>query len=176
MFRAFQNLDNKKIAKILYTIVINQARRKEFYLNYGVADTIDGRFDMILLHSYLLFNRLKTNPKKTKKIAQAVFDLMFADMETNLRELGVGDIGVSHRIKGMVRAFYGRVKVYDEGLSEENPSVLEQALVRNLFRKTTPKIYQIQKLSDYIRNENKFLNTQTISDLLAGNLFFNPPP
>ena len=101
---------------------------------------------------------------------------MFADMETNLRELGVGDIGVSHRIKGMVRAFYGRVKVYDEGLSEENPSVLEQALVRNLFRKTTPKVYQIQKLSDYIRNENKFLNTQTISDLLAGNLFFNPPP
>ena len=171
-----KNNATKTLATKLYITIINQSRQKDFYIKFGVQDTPDGRFDMILLHSYLLFSRLKLEFKESKIIAQQVFDLMFADMNQNLRELGVGDIGVGHRIKGMVQAFYGRMKIYDHALSGSDPSILEQALTKNLYRKSTPTITQVKKVADYVRKEQKNLLKLPISEILIGNFHFGPPP
>src|SRR3546814_8966780 len=82
----------------LYAAIVAQARHPAFYQDYGVPDTVDGRFEMIALHAFLLLHRLKQDPERTAKLGQAVYDAMFLDMDASLREMGAGDLGVGRRV------------------------------------------------------------------------------
>lgn len=167
---------NDDLTHTLYAIIVKQARKLEFYEDLGVPDTPDGRFDMILLHAYLLFRRLKDEDERAGEIAQSVFDLMFADMDQSLRELGVGDIGVSHRIKGMIKAFYGRVSVYEDGVGDVSNALLVDALKRNLYRKSDPNDEQVLKVAEYIRHEIDHLTAQDTNQILDGKVHFSSGP
>lgn len=124
----------------LYRSAIEQARQPYFYTDLGVADTVDGRFDMVVLHVYLLLNRLNRDGREGKALGQAVYDLMVSDLDQNLREMGVGDHGISPKLKKMIKAFYGRVTAYDAALAKEKeggdcgPGSLRDVLARNVYR------------------------------------------
>jgi cytochrome b pre-mRNA-processing protein 3 len=174
VFGLFKSRKHTKVAQTLYASILIQARLPVFYTDYGVQDTIDGRFDMIILHAHILFNRLKGGPAEEQEIAQAVFDMMFADMDQNLREMGVGDVGVSKRIKAMAEAFYGRATAYANGMREHDNSKLIAALRRNLYRNSEASDQQIIDVSSYIRNQVAHLKSQQLSELLHGNISFMP--
>ncbi len=176
LFTLFKKSPNDDLAHKLYVEIVNQARQPAFYTDLGVPDTPDGRFDMVLLHAYLLFRRMKDDHGQTGELAQAVFDLMFADMDQNLREMGLGDIGVSHRIKGMIKAFYGRVSVYDGGVASVDNNLLKEALGRNLYRKCKPTDDQVSAVAQYIHRELENLSKQANDDILKGQVRFGPAP
>lgn len=161
-------------ARKIYLSLVEQARQPAFYRSFGVPDTPDGRFDMIVLHAFLLFRRFKRDHKQTETLGQAVFDLMFSDMDQNLREMGVGDLGVGKRIKGMAKGFYGRVDAYEKGLDDTNET-LEKALKRNLFRKTSPSTTQVSAVRAYMQSQAARLDSIDTESLLAGDLAFDPP-
>ena len=108
-------------------------------------------------------------PMLLAEVAQALFDLMFADMDQNLREMGVGDIGVGKRVKAMAQAFYGRLASYGDGLDHSQGDSLNSALQRNLFRKATPTDCQVSAVAAYVRREASFLDGQATSSLVGGN-------
>ncbi len=162
-------------ARRLYICVIKQARQPGFYLYCGVPDTADGRFDMILLHAFLLLRRTKRDQDRTADLGQAFFDLMFADMDQNLREMGLGDLAVGKRVKGMAAAFYGRIQAYEDGLAG-NETALVDSLRRNLYRKTEPDDSQLSTVSDYMRREAVRLDEIDTDRLLKGELDFGPAP
>jgi len=115
----------------LYNKVVAAARQPYFYAELGVPDTLDGRFDMVGLHAFLLIRRLSDEPAG-QKLAQAVFDAMFNDMDVNLREMGVSDLSVGKKNKVMWEAFHGRSHVYTEAMAV-GPEALADALERNLW-------------------------------------------
>ena len=79
----------------VYSKALENTRKKSFYTEYGVPDTFDGRFDLLLLHIFLVFNRmLKESAVKAEDFNQALFDETFKDMDQTLREMGIGDMGV----------------------------------------------------------------------------------
>ncbi len=84
-------------ARALYEGVVAQARQPGFYRDCGVPDSVDGRFELIALHAFLVLHRLKADPTDTAALGQALFDVMFQDMDQSLRELGAGDLGVGPR-------------------------------------------------------------------------------
>jgi cytochrome b pre-mRNA-processing protein 3 len=108
-------------AGLIYGALVAQARDPWFYGELGVPDTVEGRFEMIALHGFIVLNRLKLEKRDgsplAEQLGQAIFDLMFADMDRNLREMGVGDLGIAKRVKALIKGFYGRIKAYEEGLS-----------------------------------------------------------
>jgi len=163
-------------ALALYSSAVRQARQPVFYEQLGVADTPDGRFDMIMLHVYLILRRLKEESGEAKGLAQALFDMMFADMDQNLREMGAGDIGVAHRIKDMAKAFYGRIAAYDEGLADLSGATLADALVRNLYRKTEPEPAQVETMEGYLRQQASALAAQPLEAFLRGDVDFGNAP
>jgi len=176
--RAMLNIFRKKpssewlIADKLYMQSVSQARLPYFYEKGGVADTPDGRFDMIMLHVYLILRRFRRAPEKTQLIGQALFDRMFVDIDQNLREMGAGDIGVAYRVKDMAKAFYGRIAAYDEGLDGENDACLANALRRNLFRKTLPHDRDVRAMAEYVREQVLSLDKQgTLEILESQNVF-----
>lgn len=145
----FRRSQPKSAAHDVYRVVLARAREPWFYRSLGVPDTVDGRFEMVALHAFLLLRRLKGEPGATA-FGQDFFDAMFDDMDLNLREMGAGDMGVGKRVKAMVQAFYGRVAAYDHGLSGEG---LDEALTKNLYGTVSPAPADVRLMSDYIRRQ-----------------------
>lgn len=160
----------------LYGAIVRQARQAAFYRICGVPDTPDGRFDMIALHAVLVLRRLRREGEAGRPLAQALFDHMFADMDENLREMGVGDLGVGKRVKAMARAFYGRLAAYDAAITADDRAAAAHALERNLFRKCTPTPEQLAAVTDYLFTESARLDAHPLDRLLKGDVTFGPPP
>ena len=159
-------------ARQLYVGAVHQARRPEFYLHCNVPDTVDGRFDMIVLHVVLVMRRLKRDHDQAAETAQALFDLMFADMDQNLREMGVGDIGIGKRVKALAKSFFGRLAAYDLALNAEDDLALYSALRRNVYRKCSPSDGDVMTMAAYVRRESARLEGLPIKVLLSGDLSF----
>jgi cytochrome b pre-mRNA-processing protein 3 len=122
----------RKTAKALYAALVAQARRPEFYARLGVPDSLDGRFEMVALHMFIVLRRLKASPAQSSGLAQALVDLFVEDMDASLREMGAGDLGVGRRVKRMAQALYGRIAAYEKGLAGPEELLIE-ALRRNLY-------------------------------------------
>ena len=168
------------IAHDLYVAAVAQARQPLFYAEYGVPDTVDGRFDLIILHVYLFLRQLNqlalTDGGSAESVqaaqrAQSLFDIMFSDMDRSLREMGVSDISIGKRVKHMVKAFYGRAVAYDEGLTGPD-TVLRNALERNLFGTVQPSQNQLAAMAEYLRYQADNLAKASDQDILAGKLKF----
>ena len=160
----------------LYARAVAQARDPAFYDAMGVPDTVDGRFEMIALHVYLILRRLKPEGADAADLSQALFDAMFEDMDRSLREMGVGDLSVGKRVKAMARGFYGRIKAYDEGLAAEDPAVLAEAMRRNLYGTGAPDGAQCAGMAAYLRREADALTALPGETVMAAEYAFGPPP
>jgi cytochrome b pre-mRNA-processing protein 3 len=138
-------------ARALYAQIARAARTPDFYAVLGVPDTIDGRFDLIVLHAHLVLRRLKAAGGQGRALGQALFDTMFADMDEALRELGVGDLSVGRKIREMTEAYYGRALAYEEALqSPGDKALLEAALTRNVYQGMAPGTAALATLADYV--------------------------
>ena len=168
-------------AQALYAAAVAEGRRDIHFTAWGVPDTVDGRFDMISLVVALINRRIglagREHAARIQELAQDLFDVMFADMDINLRELGVSDEGMKHRIKPMASAHLGRVKAYTDALAEPDQAAcikaLSAALTRNVYRAVenadpTPLAKRMVELA-------RQLDACSDDDILAGRITFNPP-
>ncbi|WP_270939389.1 ubiquinol-cytochrome C chaperone family protein, partial [Falsiroseomonas oryzae] len=135
----FARKPHERAGFALYGAAVAAARQPVFFEALGVPDTLDGRFDLVSLHAGLLVCRIsRDDDPRAKDLAQAVFDAMFADMDVNLREMGVGDLAVGKRVKRMWEAFHGRATAYDAALRAGDLAGLAEALGRNVWRGEAP--------------------------------------
>jgi cytochrome b pre-mRNA-processing protein 3 len=170
----FRRAPHERAGFELYTTAVRAAREPYLYENCGVPNTLDGRFDLICLHNFLVIHRLTREPEPGPALAQAVFDAMFTDMDVNLREMGVGDLSVSKKVKAMWNAFHGRSLVYAAALRENDAMALEIALVRNVWRGTPPPNGGGAMLARLTQAQLTLLLTQPLSEFLAGRVRFLP--
>ena len=175
MPRFFRSHPHEGAAQTLYGEIVAQTRRSAFFLDCGLPDTVDGRFDLLVLHVFLVMHRLKRDPADTAELSQALFDVLFADMDESLRELGVGDMGVGRRIKAMAEGFYGRTLAYERAL-EEGEEALEHCVRRNLLAGAEANPAQVRALAGYIQREVAALAEQDLAGLANGRVAFGPPP
>jgi cytochrome b pre-mRNA-processing protein 3 len=158
----------------LYGAAVAQARDPLWYAQLCVPDTLDGRFDMIALFVFLVVDRARRDEdRRGPVLAQAVFDAMFADMDQNLREMGVGDLSVGKKVKTMWEAFNGRAQAYAAALQSPDQSVLAEALARNVWRsKSVPGA--AHSLARAVRREAAHLAAQPFARLASGAVTFLP--
>ena len=159
-------------AATLYGLIVAQARQRGFYLA-GVPDTVQGRYEMIALHIFLVLHRLKQEGGRGADLAQDLFDLMFQDMDRNLRELGTGDLAVGKRIKALAQGLYGRIAAYEKGLAATGE--LEQALTRNIFPDMAVRPELLSSLAEYLRGAVAGLAAQSYDELAVGRVVFTLP-
>jgi cytochrome b pre-mRNA-processing protein 3 len=156
----------------LYAAAVAAAREPFLYRSLGVADTLDGRFDLVCLHAVLLVRRLRREAERGPALAQAVFDAMFSDMDVNLREMGVGDLSVGRRVRAMWEAFNGRAHAYDAALTAGDAAALEAALLRNVWRGAPPPDGCAAALARLVTAQAAYLDRQGFNMLMAGEAFF----
>ena len=155
----------------IYGMIVTQAREPLFYRDLGVADTVNGRFDLLLMHLWLVLRRLKA-AEGGKELSQALFDHFCNDMDDNLRELGVSDLKVPKRMQAFGEAFYGRTAAYDLALSEGREA-LAQALCKNVLN--GERIEQARRLAAYTEAAMTALAGEGDAVLLSGRFRFPSP-
>jgi cytochrome b pre-mRNA-processing protein 3 len=160
--RLFQAPKFEAEARALYRQIAARARHPILFTDYGVPDTIDGRFEMLCLHAYAVFHALKGKGADAEALSQAVYDAMFADLDGSLRELGAADLGVGKRIKAMTEALNGRIQAYDRDAE------LDEAIRRNVYGTVTPSDEQVRWMARYLREVREALTRAPLQSILDG--------
>lgn len=172
--RIFGRSDREQEAYAIYAALVSQARKPALYLDGGVPDTLEGRFEMLALHAFLVLRRLRkvddSDAAEAKLLGQKVFDILFDDMDQTLREIGISDLKVGKEIKTMASAFYGRIGAYDDGLDSPESDALETALTRNVYAGVTPDVGFLGDMVAYVRRFDAALTGFSTASLLKGEL------
>jgi cytochrome b pre-mRNA-processing protein 3 len=151
---------------------VAQARLPQLYRDYAVPDTVNGRFDLIILHLALVLDRLAAIGK-VRGLGQGLFDRFWQDMDHNLREMGVGDLAVPKRMRRMGEAFYGRAQAYRVALAADDDNGLAAALRRNIYAGAPDA--PAHRLAAYMREAVRQLQAQDQGAIAAGQLRFPEP-
>ena len=161
-------------ARRLYHKIVEQARLPVFYEKFGVPDTANGRFDMIVLHCFCVMQRLKKEPQGYD-LSQMLMTVLVDDLDRNLREMGVGDLSVGKKVKRIAEGFYGRLAAYSTGMNGDQTGLAE-ALKRNLYSSIeNPDEGSVTQIVDYLCREIDRLDGTGFDSLQAGTVAFGQP-
>jgi cytochrome b pre-mRNA-processing protein 3 len=170
----FRRSSNNRSIRSLYGAIVAQARSTAFYSDYGVPDTVEGRFDLIVLHLVLLLHRLAREDHAARGLGQELFAAFCRDLDDNLREMGVGDLAVPKRMRQFAEAFYGRQAVYLAALAAPDERAFEAALARNIFQAVGVDDGAV-RLACYARALLRGLDAEAERDLMRGEIAFPKP-
>ena len=174
ILRPFRRSLNAGSIACLYGAIVAQARLPAFYVEFGVPDTIEGRFDLLVLHLVLVLRRLSRAGDRGRAVGQQLFDAFCRDLDGNLREMGVGDLTVPKRMRRFGEAFYGRQAAYLAALDAENPADFENALSRNILQVDGIDA-RAACLARYARSVAGQLDAQEDAGLFGGAMDFPDP-
>jgi cytochrome b pre-mRNA-processing protein 3 len=169
----FRRNSQARTIHAFYGAIVAQARSVAFYADYRVPDTVEGRFDLIVLHLVLLLNRLGRRAEAAHGLGQELFDAFCRDLDANLREMGVGDLAVPKRMQAFAEAFYGRQAAYLAALGAADERVFEKALARNIFPAGDDA--GAAQLARYARAAVTRLDAQDDGALIRGEVVFPSP-
>jgi len=162
----------QKTATELYGSIVTQSRDPKFYLVSGVADTIDGRYGVLVLHMWLALGRLRHEGQSAIGLSQALLEAFITDMDDNMREIGVGDLSVPRKVKKAAAGLYDRGRAYDAALAAGDGDGLAATIAQHMDR---PSEWPGgATLAAYLRRAHAHVAALPGGELLAGRLTFPP--
>lgn len=174
IFQRFRRSRRPDTISALYGTIVAQARLPCFYRDYAVPDTINGRFDLLVLHLTLMIERL-SGEEALREQSQALFDRFCQDMDGNLREIGIADLKVPKEMRRMGEAFYGRAQAYRNGLTEADDGALAEAVSRNVYGGAPADQGLPQRFAAYMRKVARHLAGQDAAALVVGTVSWPDP-
>ena len=170
VLRLFRRSANRQLIDRLSGEIVAAARDPVLFTEYGIDDSLEGRFEAVTLHAVLVLRRLNRMDPPAPEIAQDLTDAIFRSFEIALREMGVGDISVPKRMKTIAGAFLGRAAAYDLALRGGAPA-LKAALARNVYdgRKNP------DRLARYVETANETLAEASLEAFTQGPVPFPEP-
>jgi cytochrome b pre-mRNA-processing protein 3 len=160
-------------ARELYRSIVEQSRRPEFFVEYGVPDTPTGRFEVLVLHLFLVMHRMREEDGLAV-LARSLSEEAILDFDRNMREMGIGDLSVGRKVKSLAEGMYGRFGAYTDGLQNGNTE-LSEALRRNLFFDGTPSEEVVAAVVMYVKQETLALKEKPASIWQDGHVDFGSP-
>ena len=164
----------RRTARSLYGSIVTAARRRILYADLGVPDTMQGRFEMILLHLALTIRRLGIEGGAGKGVAQALTEAFVVDMDDVMREMTFSDLAVPREIKRATAALFDRHNAYLAALTSPHDILLTQALEAQLAY-LEPAGLDAGGLAQYVRRAASALADQSGSQILGGHLAWPEP-
>lgn len=159
----------KAVVTSLHDALNAAARRPVLFDPLGLADTVEGRFESVTLHTIVLVRRLNALPAPGPEIAVDLLDAVFTNFELALRVIGIGDVSVPKRMKKFATSFYGRVGAYEEALAAGDRGALSTALLKNAYAGEVPP-ETADRLTEEAFALDRQLDVLAIDEVVAGRL------
>ncbi len=180
MLNLFRRSETHATIERLYGAIVAQARQPAFYTDFSIPDTVEGRLELLMLHTFLVCHRLKGEADQGRAVSQAVFDAFLDDLDRTMREMGIGDLSVPKKMKKIGQAFYDRTAAYDAALQAPD-DVLPQVLARNVFARyegaSAPQdaAMAAASLATYVRVATRQLAAIPTAEFARGAVTFPTP-
>lgn len=166
--RIFKPRPARTAGEALYAAAAAQARQPALYLQGGVPDSREGRFELYTLHVVLLMDRLRGEGAQADETSQALSERYVRGLDDAFRELGVGDVALAKKMKALGQAFYGRLKAYGEAFAALPDAVaLEDVIARTVLEGGEG---DRAGLTDYVLRTRTALAGQPLDALCAGDV------
>ena len=170
--RLFREKPARVAGRALYAAVVDKARSPVLFHDLGIPDTVEGRFESYSLHVFLLLERFKAQGEQAAEVSQALCDTYISALDNTLREMGMGDEGVSKRMRRLGEAFYGRIRSYEAALAPlPDTAALEAMLVRTVYADADAS--GAPRMAAYIVAQRLTLAGQPTERLCAGEVTWN---
>jgi cytochrome b pre-mRNA-processing protein 3 len=111
----------------LYEAAVTLARDPAWYRDGGVPDTLEGRFAMVAAVTALILLRLEAEGDAARRDSVLLTETFIDDMDSSLRESGIGDFVVGKHVGKLVGALGGRVGAF------RGTESLDAPVGRNVF-------------------------------------------
>ena len=134
--RIFGRGDRRRRLDPLYRAVVAAAREPSWYREGQVPDTMDGRFDMVAAVTALVLLRLEAAGETGREPSALLTELFVEDMDSSLRQIGIGDYVVGKHMGRMMGALGGRLGALREARAQGG--ALEAFARRNIFHDAPP--------------------------------------
>ena len=171
LFSLFRRSPNQPLIDRLHGEIMAAARQPALFTEYGVADTVAGRFEALCLSAAVALGRIAALPDPGPAVAQEVTDALFRHLDVALREIGVGDVSVPKKMKTLAQGYLGRVGAYSGPLERGDAEALARAIARNVFGdESRAQDAQAQRMARYALSWRAELADLTVERLLAGPL------
>ncbi|MGI9385433.1 MAG: ubiquinol-cytochrome C chaperone family protein [Methyloligellaceae bacterium] len=170
-----QRRSRHQAAQKIYDSIVGQARHPTFYGALGVGDRLEARFELLVLHVFLVLDRLQRDGSDGAAIGQELVDAFVRDMDTTLRELGVGDLSVPKKVRLTAAVFHDRLQDYRKALAVTDQGPLEATLERYVFSDPDPRPESTVQLAAYTRAAALRLNNQKLGEISSGRIDFPEP-
>jgi cytochrome b pre-mRNA-processing protein 3 len=158
----------------LYGAIVTQARQPAFFAGMGIADTPEGRCEMIILHLVLVLERLRREGAKGEQLARLAVETFVTDVDDSLREMGVGDMAVPKKVRRAAVGLYERSAAYRRALALGDEPLARELAAAIPGLDVAPE--KARLLAAYVRRTARHLGTVTRSDILGGKVTFATAP
>jgi cytochrome b pre-mRNA-processing protein 3 len=167
IFGLFRGDDEKKAVERLYVEIVAASRQPVLYTTLHVPDSLEGRFEALTLHVALVQRQLKAIGAPAARVGQLLTECFFADLDSAMREIGIGDMGVPRKMKTLAGAYFGRLAAYDAMLAPGGDP--EATLARNLLGVgTEPEaVASARPVAAYAAGVAAALSTRDLAGILA---------
>lgn len=149
----------------LYQAIVAEARAPHYYVDGRVHDNVDGRFDMVAAVLAITLLRLETEAQRESTLLTEIF---IDDMESSLRQMGIGDFVVGKHVVKLMGALGGRLTAFRTPLS--NGEGFREAVRHNIFHDTPPSEAAIDHVEGRLRALHFGLENAALETILAGRL------
>ena len=177
MLKLLSGLKPKARAEIvdatkIYQKIMGQSRLPVFYGDGLVADSYDGRMEMLCMHLSVVMNALTGQGENGAKLNQAIYDVMIDNFDVALREEGLSDTGVSRRIKPLAKMFYARAEMYWGELAKNDGEFTTIVKKHILDSEGEPKAESVEKFTAYIKGFAQNLDGLNLGDIARARFSF----
>ena len=148
----------------LYEATVALARDPAWYREGGVPDTLEGRFAMVAAVTALILLRLETEGDAGRRESVLLTETFIADMDSSLRQIGIGDFVVGKHVGKLVGALGGRVGAFREA------DALDEPARRNVFAGEETDPAKVRFVAARLEALRERLRAVPLERLLAGEM------
>ncbi len=175
MFKWLKNqAEKRQNAKNLYMLATSHAGNTEFYSSYQVSDSIEGRYEMLCIHIFLLLERLRHEDKE-KQLSELITELLVKDLELNYFESEIKNLDRADKINQRIGGFYNRSADYQSALRQSRRDLLEQSVTKHVFNDLNNYDERAKYLANYIFAAHNYLNSIPFRDIESAKFLFVEP-
>jgi cytochrome b pre-mRNA-processing protein 3 len=147
LFRTLTARPNRGAA--MFDAITAAARQPHWYIEGEVPDTIDGRFSVLATLTALTLVRLEAEGDEGNAASVALTERFIEVMESEHRELGLGDPTLGKKVRKLVGSLSRRVALWRETIAGDGD--WNEATRESLYGEARPDAvsHSVQALRDY---------------------------
>lgn len=173
MFRWFaERSARREAAEKIYDAIVAQSRNPVFYVRCGVPDTLSGRFDMLVIHMFIVMHNLRMGDNEGKLLGKEIIEAFVREMDSMVRDLGIANIYVAQEVRKIADLFYKQLIIYTTAVENRNKRSLSEAIWKSFQSGDDTANVAADVIADYVFHALENMREMPLNLLLQGNLEF----